>query len=83
MKKSLFIIGSVEISLGVFVLCITSILKELIPVIGYAAYQGAAAGSYNPGNYALSFEFPNFLAIVLIIAGATQILLSFKKNTTE
>ena len=68
MKKSLFIMGSVEISLGVFVLCITSILKELMPVIGYAAYQGAAAGSYNPGNYALSFGLPNFLAIALIVA---------------
>ena len=80
MKKSLFIIGSVEISLGVFVLCITSILKELMPVIGYAAYQGAAAGSYNPGNYKLSFGFPNFLAVILIVAGVLQILLSFQKN---
>lgn len=83
MKKSLFIIGSVEISLGVFVLCITSILKELMPVIGYAAYQGAAAGSYNPGNYALSFGLPNFLAIVLIVAGAVQILFSFRKEKEQ
>ena len=83
MKKSLFIIGSVEISLGVFVLCITSILKELMPVIGYAAYQGAAAGSYNPGNYALSFGLPNFLAIALIVAGVVQILLNLKNNTKE
>lgn len=30
MKKSLFIMGSVEVSLGVFVLCITSIFKELM-----------------------------------------------------
>ena len=75
--------GSVEVSLGVFVLCITSILKELMPVTGYAAYQGAAVGSYNPGNYALSFGLPNFLAIILVIAGAAQILLSLKKNTME
>ena len=83
MKKSLFIIGSVEISLGVFVLCITSILKELMPVIGYAAYQGAAAGSYNPGNYSLSFGLPNFLAVILIIAGAVQILFSFWKEKEQ
>ena len=83
MKKSLFIMGSVEISLGVFVLCITSILKELMPVIGYAAYQGAAAGSYNPGNYVLSFGLPNFLAIALIVAGVVQILFSFRKEKEQ
>ena len=83
MKKSLFIIGSVEVSLGVFVLCITSILKELMPVIGYAAYQGAAAGSYSPGKYALSFGLPNFLAVVLIVAGAVQILFSFRKGKEQ
>ena len=80
MKTSFFIIGSVEASLGMFVLCITSILKEIMPVIGYAAYQGAAAGSYNPGNYKLSFGFPNFLAVILIVAGVLQILFSFRKN---
>lgn len=80
MKKSLFVMGSVEISLGIFVLCITSILKEIMPVIGYAAYQGAAAGSYSAGNYALSFGLPNFLAIVLLVAGAVQILFSFRKE---
>lgn len=80
MRKSLFIMGSVEVSLGIVVLCITSILKELIPVIGYAAYQGAAAGSYNPGNYELSFGVPNFLAIVLIVAGIIQILFGFRKE---
>ena len=80
MKTSFFIMGSVEAFLGMFVLCITSILKEIMPVIGYAAYQGAAAGSYNPGNYKLSFGFPNFLAVILIVAGVLQILLSFRKN---
>lgn len=51
-----------------------------MPVIGYAAYQGAAAGSYNPGNYKLSFGFPNFLAVILIVVGVLQILFSFWKN---
>lgn len=83
MRNSLFIMGSVEISLGVFVLCITAILKELMPVIGYAAYQGAAAGSYSPGNYALSFGLPNFLATALIIAGVMQILFSFWKRKKQ
>lgn len=79
MKKSLFVMGSVEASLGIFVVCITAILKELMPVIGYAAYQGAAAGSYNAGNYKLSFGLPNLFAVILIIAGVLQILLSFGK----
>ena len=80
MKINFFIMGSVEASLGMFVLCFTSVLKEIMPVIGYAAYQGAAAGSYNPGNYKLSFGFPNFLAIILIVAGVFQILFGFWKN---
>ena len=80
MKTSFFIMGSVETFLGMFVLCITSILKEIMPVIGYAAYQGAAAGSYNPGNYKLSFGFPNFLSVILVVAGMLQILFGFWKN---
>lgn len=52
-------------------------------MIGYAAYQGAAAGSYSPGNYALSFGLPNFLAVVLIVAGAVQILFSFRKGKEQ
>lgn len=80
MKNSLFIMGSIEVTVGMFVWCIISILKEIMPVIGYAAYQGAAAGSYNPGNYKLSFGFPNFLAVILIVAGVLQILLCLRKN---
>lgn len=80
MKKEYFIMGSIETVLGLLVLCTTSILTELMPKIGYAAYQGAAAGSYSPGNYEMSFGLPNTIAVVLIIAGVVQLLLSFKKQ---
>ena len=80
MKKEYFIMGSIEAVLGLLVLCTTSVLKELMPRIGYAAFQSAAAGSYTYGSYEMSFGLANTISIVLIIAGAVQILLSLRKQ---
>ena len=77
MKKEMYILGSIEIVLGVLIWCLTSILKELMPVIGYVAFQNAMKGSYAPDNYELSFGLPNMLAVILIIAGALQMIIGF------
>lgn len=79
MKKSFFIMGSVEAVLGILVFCITSILKELIPVMGFGAFQ-VHGGSFSASNYELSFAIPNVLAIILVAAGALQLVLSFRKE---
>lgn len=80
MKMSMYIIGSVEAVLGVLVLCLTSILQELMPVIGYVAFQNTMTGGYSPNNYALSFGFARTLAVILIVAGVLQLLLAFFKK---
>lgn len=73
MKKTAYILGSVEVMLGVLLCCITSIIKKVLPVLGRVAYQAAAAGSYDPSNYDVSFTGVTFASIILIIAGIAQI----------
>lgn len=73
MKKSAYILGSVEIILGILLLCINSIIKNVLPVLGRIAYQAAAAGSYTPSDYEISLPFVTVAAVVLIVAGAIQI----------
>ena len=51
--------SSVEIVIGALILSITSIIKNVLPVLGRVAYQAAAAGSYSPMNYDTSFTFAN------------------------
>lgn len=84
MKKSLYILGSVEIILGILLLCINSIIKTVLPVLGRVAYQAAAAGSYSPVDYEISLPFVITAAVVLIIVGVAQIVLCvFGKYSKE
>ncbi|MEG1810194.1 MAG: hypothetical protein RR232_01075 [Clostridia bacterium] len=79
MKKSIYIIGSVEIVVGSLLLCISSIIKETLPILGRIAYQAAAAGSYSPSDYTTSFLFANVIAVLLMVAGIVQIVYQYKK----
>lgn len=84
MKKSLYILGSVEIILGILLLCINSIIKTVLPVLGRVAYQAAAAGSYSPMEYEVSLPVVMTSAILLISIGAVQIgLCVFGKYSKE
>lgn len=84
MKKTLYILGSVEIILGILLLCVNSIIKTVLPVLGRVAYQAAAAGSYSPTNYEVSLPVVMTSAILLIGVGAVQIgLCAFSKYSKE
>lgn len=74
MKKAAYILGSVEIILGVLLLCINTIIKSVLPVLGRVAFQAAAAGSYSPRDYAVSMLLLTASAIILIAVGAAQII---------
>lgn len=74
MKKAAYILGSVEIILGVLLLCINTIIKSVLPVLGRVAFQAAAAGSYSPRDYAVSMPLLTASAIILIAVGAAQII---------
>lgn len=79
-KNSMYILGSVETIIGLLIVCCVSIIKQVIPKLGFVAYQGAAAGSYSPGNYNMSFGIVNFIAIIFILIGMLQIVLAIRKK---
>ena len=80
MKKSVYIMSSIEIIVGAVILAICSIVKTTLPVLGRVAYQAAAAGSYSPMSYDTSFSFANTIAVLLIIVGIGQMVLAVIKN---
>lgn len=73
MKKSAYILGSVEIILGILLICTTSIIKNVLPVLGRIAFQAAAAGSYSPSDFDISFPGVTIASVILIVAGVAQI----------
>ena len=73
MKKAAYIIGSIEVIVGIMLLSIASIIKQVMPILGRAAYQAAAAGGYSASNYKVSFPFVTVASIVLIGLGLVQI----------
>lgn len=74
MKKTAYILGSIEAVLGLLILCCTSILNQVMPALGRVAFQAAAAGSYSPRDFEMSFTLPNAIAVVLVVIGVAQIL---------
>ena len=83
MKESLYVLGSVEIILGILLLCINSIIKTVLPVLGRVAYQTAAAGSYSPLNYEISLPFVVTAAVALIVVGVAQIGIAVFGNISK
>ncbi len=73
MKQAAYIIGSIEITVGIILLSIASLIKQVMPVLGRVAYQAAAAGGYSASNYEVSFPFVTVASIVLIVLGLFQI----------
>ena len=73
MKQAAYIIGSIEITVGIFLLSIASLIKQVMPILGRVAYQAAAAGGYSASNYEVSFPFVTVASIVLIVLGLLQI----------
>ena len=80
MKKSVYIMSSIEIIIGAFILSLCSIVKNALPVLGRVAYQAAAAGSYDPRNYTVSFTLATTLAVLLIVIGIGQFVISVIKK---
>ncbi len=80
MKKIMFIMGSIEVMLGVVLWSIADLLKNMMPVLGRTAFQLAMKGSFATGDYILFTTIPTILAIGLILAGIVQIFLSAKKE---
>ena len=81
MKKSIiYIMSSIEIVIGAFILSICSIVKNTLPILGRVAYQAADAGSYSPRDYNVSFALATTIAVLLIIVGIGQLAISTIKK---
>ena len=59
-----------------------AIMKHPAYILGRIAFQSAAAGSYSPENYAAAFPLPIALSVLLIAAGAVQIVYAVLKKET-
>lgn len=78
MKKSMYVFGSIEVILGALLLWATKMIAEVLPILGYAAFQ-FHGGSYSASNYELALGLPYLIAALLIIGGLAQIIFSFMK----
>lgn len=80
MNKTLFLFCNLIAVIGVCILFTTSVLNKVLPILGYAAYQAAAAGSYSPSDYVMNFIVINLFAILLIIIGGVAGYKIYKKG---
>lgn len=74
MKKTAYILGSIEIILGILLMCTHQIIQTVLLVLGRVAFQAAAAGSYSPRDYEVSMPLVIIAAVVLVLAGIVQMI---------
>ena len=59
----------ISIVTGLVLVALGQLVQRMMPAIGRAAYQAAAAGSYDPMNYQLNLTGYYIVAAVLIVLG--------------
>lgn|GEM_PF-4384605 len=62
------------IMLGIVIITISNIIEEVIPKLGYAAFQSAAAGSYTPSDYQVDFELNYWIGAICILGGVVCLI---------
>ncbi len=79
MKKTVYIIGSIEIVVGAFILSICSIIKNIFSFLelGKKIYH---TGVDTVTIAEVSFPFATVISILLIIVGIGQIIISLIKK---
>ena len=76
MKKAMYVLGSVEIILSLLVFAAVDIMKAGFPLLGRIAFQFAMAGSYSPSDYVFAAPAATIIAVILLCAGAAQIIMA-------
>ena len=80
MKKTGFIIGSIEIILGLLSLLVTSVIREIIPKVASICSMFNTRDFFE-GNYIVSFGFANIISICLCLIGLlTIVYFAFNKK---
>ncbi|RPK30452.1 hypothetical protein [Paenibacillus xylanexedens] len=74
MKHVHIIFSLLFIMLGIVIITISKMIEEVIPKLGYAAFQSAAAGSYTPSDYQVNFELNYWIGAICILGGVICLL---------
>ncbi|MGQ8874408.1 hypothetical protein [Paenibacillus sp. TSA_86.1] len=84
MKPIPMIFSFIFIILGISIATLTKTIEEVIPKLGYAAFQAAGAGSYSPGSYEMNLGLNYWVAGICILIGTiTFIRQFFSSSITE
>lgn len=84
MKKTALVTGSIEIVLGLLTVATTSVLNQLVPILGYLVFKSQPSGSYSAHDFIMNFAVANTIAAVLCILGvATIVYFVFIRKETK
>ncbi len=74
MKHLQSVFSLLFIILGIVIITISKVIEEVIPKLGYAAFQSAAAGSYTPSDYQVNFELNYWIGSMCLLGGVICLL---------
>lgn len=72
--------GLISVVTGLVLIALGQLAQQLMPVVGRAAYQAAAAGSYSAEYYQLSLTGYYWTAVILIVLGVLVALLECRRS---
>ncbi|KAA8787091.1 hypothetical protein EC604_24980 [Paenibacillus amylolyticus] len=70
MKQLPQIFSFIIIIVGISIVILTKTIEQVIPKLGYAAFQSAGAGSYSPINYEMNLDLNYWVGGICILVGA-------------
>ena len=79
----MYVFGSLEIMLGAFILCVSSAVRELIPVWAYIEFQKLSWGSYTPDDYYVQLSIVTIICVCLIVIGIVQVIYTLISKTEK
>lgn len=72
--------GVGSIVTGLVLVAVGQLVQRTIPLLGRAAYQAAAAGSYSPADYRVPLTGYYLIAVALIVLGVVLAVLEHRRG---
>ena len=83
MNKIGFAFSNVLVIIGIVILMVIRIINSVLPKIGRAAYQIAAAGSYSPIDYRVDFTGISIVSIIIMVLGLAMAYFFYKAEKSS
>ncbi|MCF8008466.1 MAG: hypothetical protein K9K32_01760 [Halanaerobiales bacterium] len=83
MNKIGFLFSGIISLIGLITIILTKVVQLVMPYIGRAAFQAAAAGIYIPENYNINFSFIQNSSIFLIILGIVLSMFFYRSESNN